>query len=99
MDDLISRQAAIKEVEKESQVDGAYGYMDTKSIVDLLEDLPSARPERKKGRWLPDNGCGGGYWVCSSCKNPTEAFAAYVLYKYCPFCGAYMRQRGDDKDD
>lgn len=43
MDDLISRQAAIDMVEKESQVDGAYGYMDTKSIVDLLNDLPSAQ--------------------------------------------------------
>ena len=46
-DDTISRQAAIKAVEKESQVDGAYGYMDTKSIVDLLMDLPSAQ------RWMP----------------------------------------------
>ena len=45
MDDTISRQAAIEAVEKESQVDGAYGYMDTKSIVDLLNDLPSAQPE------------------------------------------------------
>lgn len=45
MDDLISRQAAIDAVEKESQVDGAYGYMDTKSIIDLLCDLPSAQPE------------------------------------------------------
>lgn len=45
MDDLISRRAAIDAVEKESQVDGAYGYMDTKSIVDLLNDLSSAQPE------------------------------------------------------
>lgn len=45
--DLISRKVAIDMVEKESQVDGAYGYMDTKSIVDLLNDLPSAQ------RWIP----------------------------------------------
>ena len=44
-DDTISRQAAIDAVEKESQIDGAYGYMDTKSIVDLLSDLPSAQQE------------------------------------------------------
>lgn len=50
--DLISRQAAIDAVEKESRVDGAYGYMDTKSIVDLLNDLPSAQPERKTGEWI-----------------------------------------------
>ena len=46
-DDTIRRQAAIDAVEKESQVDGSYGYMDTKSIVDLLNDLPSAQ------RWIP----------------------------------------------
>lgn len=46
-DDTIRRQAAIDAVEKESQVDGAYGYMDTKSIVDLLMDLPSVQ------RWIP----------------------------------------------
>lgn len=45
MSELISRQMAIDAVEKESQVDGAYGYMDTKSIVDLLEDLPSVWPD------------------------------------------------------
>ena len=44
-DDVISRQAAIDAAEKESQADGAYGYMDTKSIVDLLNDLPSIQPE------------------------------------------------------
>ena len=47
MDDSISRRVAINAVEKESQVDGSYGYMDTKSIVDLLNDLPSAQ------RWIP----------------------------------------------
>lgn len=43
--DSISRQAAIDAAERESQFDGAYGYMDIKSIVDMLNDLPSAQPE------------------------------------------------------
>ena len=43
--DMVSRKAAIEAVEKELQVDGAYGYMDTKSIIDLLNDLPSAQPD------------------------------------------------------
>ena len=59
MSDLIDRHVAIDAVEKESQVDGAYGYMDTKSIVDLLNDLPSvwtpitARPmdEEERREW------------------------------------------------
>lgn len=41
---LIDLDVAISAVEKESQVDGAYGYMDTKSIIDLLNGLPSAQP-------------------------------------------------------
>ena len=45
MGKLIDLDTAIVAIEKESQVDGAYGYMDTKSIVDLLNDLPSAEPE------------------------------------------------------
>ena len=46
------RRAAIDAVEKESQIDNAYGYMDTKSIVDLLSDLPSAQP-----KWIPCKEC------------------------------------------
>lgn len=58
MDDLISRQAAIEQAVKYSQIDGAYGYMDTKSIIDMLNDLPSAQ------QWIP----------CDACKyNPPSA--------------------------
>ena len=41
-DDAISRQAAVNTLKRESQADGAYGYLDTKSIVDALERMPSA---------------------------------------------------------
>ena len=47
---LIDLDTAIDAVIKESNVDGAYGYMDTKDIVDLLNKLPSAQPEP---RWIP----------------------------------------------
>ena len=49
-DVVIYKQTAIDAVLKESNADGAYGYMDAKSIVDLLNDLPSAQPEQ---RWMP----------------------------------------------
>lgn len=39
--DLISRQAAIAAAVKESTQEGAYGYMDTNSIIDMLNDLPT----------------------------------------------------------
>lgn len=88
--DCISRQTAIDAVEKESQVDGAYGYMDTKSIVDLLSDLPSAEP--KRGRWIFARYY---VWECSECgKNPTRGMgytqSGSELFRYCPNCGASM---------
>ena len=81
MNDLISRKEAIDAVEKESQVDGAYGYMDTKSIVDLLNNLPSA--EQKKGYWSYCQKYDD--WKCSLC-------GQYALgrYTYCPDCGTKM---------
>ena len=60
---IIYLDDAIDAVEKESQVDGAYGYMDTKSIVDLLNDLPSAQPDIKQAaKLLSDfiDSCPGG---------------------------------------
>jgi len=83
---------------KESNTDGAYGYMDTKSIVDLLNDLPSAQPERK-GRWikldmhahLADHKC----TACGQeCYVPT--CMGEPMYIYCPNCGADMRGKQDD---
>jgi len=42
MADLISRHAAINTLIRESQADGAYGYLDAKSVNDALERMPSA---------------------------------------------------------
>ena len=87
MDDLIYRQDAIDAAEKESQVDGAYGYMDTKSIVDLLNDLPSA--ERKKGRWILTR----NMWCCSECASIAPYYYMSGRQKtsnYCYVCGAKM---------
>jgi len=47
---LIYLDTAIDAVLKESNMDDAYGYMDTKSIVDLLNKLSSAQPEQ---HWIP----------------------------------------------
>ena len=89
MKDLISRQKAIDATWFEPS------YTDPLNVLtevrDRLKALPSAQPERKRGKWLADNRPGGGFWVCSCCKFPSEAFAADVLYKYCPNCGADMR--------
>lgn len=93
MEDWIGRQETIKAIEQLNIPEDMCVFEILSHITLAIETLPSAQAERKKGRWLPVRGCDGGYWVCSSCKNPTEAFAANVLYKYCPFCGADMRKQ------
>lgn len=77
--DAVSRQAAIDALDC---INGT---------EEVLRSLPPAQHERKRGKWLADNRPGGGFWVCSCCKFPSEAFAANVLYKFCPNCGADMR--------
>ena len=105
--DCISRQAAIKAVMGLptwwADEGGYYGgaqppmeaLLDPEDAVSAIENLPSAQPKREKGKWLPDNRPGGGFWVCSCCKFPSEAFAANVLYEFCPNCGAYMKGEND----
>jgi hypothetical protein len=83
MSDTISRQAAIDAVEKESQVDGAYGYMDTKSIADLLNALPSAQPEQHTcvncGRTVNN----GGWYADGRTRCPIEEHYALPKDGYC----------------
>ena len=73
MDDLISRQAAIAladtlkdDLPDDERIADAViahneGVMEYQTKLSLL---PSAQPERKKGKWINDN----GLYKCSSCK-------------------------------
>ena len=58
--------------------------------MDLIDDMPSAEPERKTGKWIPDKS-GIVYWNCSECGFASEAFGADILYHFCPNCGCDMR--------
>ena len=60
-------------------------------IVDRLEKLPSAQPERKKGRWIHDGRQfrGGIDWMhCSECGHKDNWNA--VRTPFCAWCGASM---------
>lgn len=104
MNDLISRQDAIDALTEEN----LFKHMDTvndggqenRSAIRIIKSLPSAQPERKKGKWLwnlADNG-----WAdhtCSECgwvKN-TDIHVA-LGYNYCPNCGTDMRQREETNE-
>ena len=94
MAEYIEKQAAIDEVDEWYDL-----YPDSDTAREALSLLKKAikkiSPEDVRlvvrGRWIPDSLPGGGLWVCSNCKFPSEAFAADRLYKFCPNCGVDMR--------
>lgn len=52
--------------------------------------------DRPQGEWIENDDLDGGYWHCSVCKTPTEAYAAFKIYPFCPFCGARMKGARDE---
>lgn len=95
MGDLISRQAAIDEIKALYEW---HEIVTEDRAIDHFKRLPSAEPERKKGRWINDRLVttnGGTYAVrrCPFC----ESYYQDVGYgwDYCPNCGADMR--GEEK--
>lgn len=82
--DCISRQDAINAFEPDHPVDWY-----TTMIVDVLENLPSAEPERKKGEWIEidDDRISGR---CSICGWEALLYEDDVVgMNFCPNCGSY----------
>lgn len=61
---------------------------------DKLECMPSAQPERKKGKWHQRFYSKVEMMVCSECGNEFSYDAETGLrdYNFCPNCGADMRE-------
>ena len=92
--DCISRQAAIEELNT-----GLWGVEWDKALATaMLKGLPSAQPERTKGKWIRKSPT-AWMWTCSYCKKDDayaysagESFEPDVLQDlFCPNCGADMR--------
>ena len=86
MDELISRQAAIKAV-----VNGLSIKPYETVVREIIEAIPAA-DIRKHGKWIVSkmsafdvNDFVVRYWNCSECKGLTEG-----ITRYCPNCGARM---------
>lgn len=92
MSDLIERQKAIDAVlELSEKMKDEMLFID--AIVDEIENLPSAEPERKTGKWIwhPEqkNIYGGKYVECSACGE--KYLVQYIEdEKFCRNCGAEM---------
>lgn len=109
--DCISRQAAIDVVDGGAELirrvldnmdvvcgersKFAWGLGLLESCINDLNELPSAQPERKKGKWIEqDDGWDWVYYECSVCKEPftlIDGTPQDNLYNFCPNCGSDMR--------
>lgn len=94
MDEMISRQAVLKLLSAMPPEEAMTKAM----LIQSVKQLPSAQPERKRGKWQEDPS-GYGFWICSNCGFVSEASAANVLYNFCPNCGADMREVDDERPD
>ena len=93
MSDLISRQAAIEALDKRFD---SIPMNQTTEILLLrkdLRELPSAQPERMRGKWIDD---GDPFmWECGCCGYRVKR---YNNTRYCPNCGADMREDDHETD-
>jgi hypothetical protein len=113
--DTISRQAAIDALMHNQDVYSHNFYDDpidkyTAAIIaadiDSLVNLPSAEPERPKGKWIPHIeksreyigtvliNVEYDYWFCDTCGYRVKN--GQPTYNFCPNCGADMRKREGD---
>lgn len=93
-DDLISRQAAIKALEKAGEVN----YLATGEFhgiinaLNVIKGLPTAEP--RKGKWIP---LSDGWAECSSCEHLERVGG--LMCRYCPNCGCRMTEESDEEAD
>lgn len=105
MSDYIKREDAINEIRAilpyRKYKDGKYELLCKKSeAIALIKTMPSADVvERKYGEWEID------WWqeghkvrTCSYCKRSqtVNLFNGKVMFNFCPYCGADMRERKDN---
>ena len=90
-EDCISRQAAIDAITRDGvrlEREGAYEMMICTAkqwAVDLIDDLPSVTPERKKGKWIDRT---SGFTINLGCDQCGEIVHKYGC-RFCPNCGSY----------
>ena len=101
MADLIDRQAAMDALEKRTGIKWELLKI-LQPMLCVLEVLPSAQPERKRGEWIRTSPT-EWMWTCSCCKkDDAYAYSAgescepdVLQDMFCPNCGADMRGNED----
>lgn len=102
MNDLISREEAIDAIYEHE----FSNWCDKDEVSTVLNDLPSAKPERKHGKWIKH---AKGFWTfvnangerdgwlpdyeCSECGS--RGHDMICVYNFCPMCGAEMEMESE----
>ena len=108
VNDLIERQVAIRKLKRMATQAYIYklnGSAETiiNCCIDVIErQIPSAQPERKKGKWIMKyKGLTVTSYKCSECGRTVKDDTGYDVSKDYPFChcGADMREDQDGEND
>ena len=101
MSDSISRQAAIRWVKTECNPYGkpTLDFESGKKVIEHLEQMPSA--DRPQGEWVDaeiplESGDTMPIQVCNLCKTFYPLAYTGGGHRFCPNCGADMREREDE---
>lgn len=91
MSDLIRRRDAVSRMFDLLMVKFQGQRLPTwNDVYQAMNDIPSAEPERKKGKWIDGLPyINSHWWVCSVCH--VSAPENHTGYNFCPSCGADMR--------
>ena len=87
--DMIDRQAAIDALNIADDKGEIRTILD---VIEVLKNLPSAQPERKRGEWIeyiPEHG------KCPFCGNQVDLLGGKENI-FCGECGADMRGKKDE---
>ena len=87
VDDLIKRSDAIDAIMGQPPEPHYPSW-----YTEQIKKLPSAQPERKKGRWIDDCTCSKCLWT----HEDSKGFALITNYNFCPNCGSPMAKGESD---